>query len=328
MKRRTFITLLGGAATWPLNARAQQSTRMPRLGVLSPFFPADGPSPSFEAFRQRLRDLGWREGANIAFDYRWAEGRAARLPELAADLVRLKVDVIFSAYGTPAALAAKNATATVPIVFAGVGDALGVGVVASLARPGGNITGSTFITEETIAKQLELLKEAVPTLSRVAVLVNPTNPVYGPVLKATEVPARALRLQLQNLGVEGRGDFEGALDAAAKERAEGLVALRDSVIITNRSHLVELVARRRLPTMYAMREFVEDGGLMSHGPKLTDMYQRAAHVVDRVLRGANPSDIPVERATRFEFVINLKTAKALGLTISDKLLVAADEVIE
>jgi putative ABC transport system substrate-binding protein len=299
-----------------------------RLGVLSPFFPSIGPSPAFDAFSQTMRELGWIEDQNIVFEYRWAEGRADRLPALAAELTRLKPDLIFSAWGTPAALAAKNASATIPIIFAGVGDAVGVGLVKSLAQPGANITGSTFISEETIAKQLDLLRETVPTLSRVGVLINPTNPVYGPVLKATQAPAQAMKLELQVLGVQNATDFEGALDAASKGRVDGLVVLRDPVFIINTSRLVELAAKYRLPTLYGMSGFVVAGGLMSYGPNLRDMFRRAAYVVDKILAGAKPSDVPVEQATRFELVINLKTAKALGLDIPPTLLARADEVIE
>jgi putative tryptophan/tyrosine transport system substrate-binding protein len=329
MRRREFITLLGGLATaWPIAALAQMPNSTRHIGILSPFSPSSGPSPAFQAFRQTLHGLGWIEDRNIVLDYRWAEGRADRLPALAKELAELKPDLIFSAWGTPGALAAKNATGGIPIVFAGVGDAVGVGLVASLARPGGNVTGSTFISEETIAKQLEFLKEAVPALARVAVLVNPSNPVYGPILEAAEGPAKSLRLRLQRLGVQSADDFDGVFDAAAREHADGLVVLRDPIIVLNMSRLVELAARRRLPTMYGMREFVDAGGWMSYGPDLRDMYRRAAHVVDKILRGAHPIDVPVEQATRFQLVINLKTSKALGLTVPPGLLVRADEVIE
>src|SRR5262249_12879615 len=206
VKRREFITLLGGAAAWPLAARARAPNAVRHVGVLSPFSPSFGPSPAFQAFRQTFHDLGWIEGRNIVLHYRWAEGHADRLPKLAAELAELKPDLIFSVWGTPSALAAKNATIRIPIVFAGVGDAIGVRLVASLARPGGNVTGSTFISEETIAKQLEFLKEAVPALARVAILVNPANPVYGPILEATGGPAKALDLHLLRLGVQSADD--------------------------------------------------------------------------------------------------------------------------
>jgi putative ABC transport system substrate-binding protein len=328
MKRRAFITLISGAAAWPLAAHAQAPNAVRHVGVLSPFSPSIGPSPAFQAFRQTLHDLGWIEGRNIVLHYRWAEGHADRLPKLAAELAELKPDLIFSAWGTPSALAAKNATIRIPIVFAGVGDAIGVGLVASLARPGGNVTGSTFISEETIAKQLEFLKEAVPALARVAILVNPANPVYGPILEAAGGPAKALDLHLLTLGVQSADDFDGVFDTAAQEHADGLVAFRDPAIVINMARLIELAAKRRLPTIYGMREFVDAGGLMSYGPDLRDMFRRAAHVVDKILRGADPIDVPVEQATRFELAINLKTSKALGLTVPPPLLVRADEVIE
>jgi putative ABC transport system substrate-binding protein len=217
VKRREFITLIGGAAAArPLPVHGQKSGKAARVGVLSPFFPSFGASPAYDAFSQKMRELGWIEGQNIAFEHRWAEGHADRLPVLAAELMRLKLDLLFSAWGTPAALAAKNASSTIPIVFAGVGDAIGVGLVKSLRQPGANITGSTFISEETITKQLDLLRQTIPALSRVGVLINPTNPVYGPVLKATQVPAQEMNLHLQVFGVENADDFEAALDAASK----------------------------------------------------------------------------------------------------------------
>ncbi len=312
----------------PLAVEAQPAAKVYRIGVLSPFSSSFGPGPSFEAFRQTLRELGYVEGRNITLEYRWADGRYDRFPGLTADLVHLRVDVIFSVWSTPAALATKKATSTIPIVFAGVGDAVGVGLVESLARPGGNLTGSTFITEETIGKQLELLKEVVPRIARVGVVINPVNPVYGPVLRASEAPARALGLQLEVVGVQGAEDFERAVRAAIKGQVDGLVVLRDPVLITNQARLLTLVATARLPAMYGMREFVDSGGLMSYGPSLVEMYRRAAYLVDKILRGAKPSDLPVEQTTRFELVLNLKTAKALGLTIPQSLLLRADEVIQ
>jgi len=328
MRRRDFIILVGGATVvWPLSAHGQKSGKVARVAVLSPFFPSIGPSPFFDAFSQTMRELGWIEGKNIVIEYRWAEGHADRLPDLAAELANLKPHVLFSAWGTPAALAAKKASATTPIVFAGVGDAVGVGLVKSLAQPGSNVTGSTFISEETIAKQLDLLRETVPTLSRVGVLINPANPVYETILKATQAPAQAMKIDLQVLGVQNAADLEKQLDAS-KGRVEGLVALRDPVFIINKALLVELAARYRLPTLYGMSDFTAAGGLMSYGPNLRDMFRRAAHVVDKILAGARPSDVPVEQATRFELVINLKTAKVLGLEFPQTLLARADEVIE
>jgi putative tryptophan/tyrosine transport system substrate-binding protein len=329
MDRRTFLgSLAGGLLAAPLAADAQQAGKVYRIGVLSPFSSSFVPGPSFEAFRQTLRELNYVEGRNIALEYRWADGRYDRLPGLAADLVRLRVDVVVSAWSTPTALATKKATSTIPIVFAGVGDAVGVGVVESLTRPGGNVTGSTFITEETIGKQLELLKEVAPKIVRVGVVINPANPVYGPVLRASEAPARALGLQLEVVGVQGAEEFERAFRSATKRQVDGLVVLRDAVLIANQARLLTLAANARLPAMYGIREFVDSGGLMSYGPSLVDMYRRAAYLVDKILRGARPADLPVEQATKFELVLNLKTAKALGLTIPQSLLQRADQVIE
>jgi len=312
----------------PLAVTAQQPQKVPRVGVLSPFSASFGAGPSFEAFRRALRELGYVEGRDVALEYRWADGRPDRLADLAAELVRLRSDVIFSAWGTPAALATKKATKTIPVVFNGVGDAVGVGLVESLARPGGNVTGSTFITEETIGKQLELLKAVIPRIARVGVVVNPSNPVYGPVLRASEAPAKALGLQLRVVGVQSADDFESALRGAVQEHVAGLVVLRDSVLITNQSRLLTLAAASRLPAMYGMREFVDGEGLMSYGPSLVEMYKRAAYLVDKILRGAKPANLPVEQATKFELVINLKTAKILGLTIPQSVLVRADEIIQ
>ena len=328
MDRRTFLAGTGAVLAAPLAAEAQPAGKIYRIGVLSPFSSSFVPGPSFEAFRQTLRELNYVEGRNITLEYRWADGRYDRLPGLAADLVRLRVDVVVSAWSTPTALATKKATSTIPIVFAGVGDAVGVGVVESLTRPGGNVTGSTFITEETIGKQLELLKEVAPKIVRVGVVINPVNPVYAPVLRASEAPARALGLQLEVVGVQGAEEFERAFRAATKRQVNGLVVLRDAVLIANQARLLTLTANARLPAMYGIRDFVDSGGLMSYGPSLVDMYRRAAYLVDKILRGARPADLPVEQATKFELVINLKTAKALGLTIPPALLQRADQVIE
>jgi putative ABC transport system substrate-binding protein len=328
--RRAFVVqALCGSLLSALHAvPAQASEKVHRVGVLSPFSASFGTAPSFETFRQTLRELGYVDGRTLVLEHRWADERYERLPTLAGELVRLRVDVVVSAWGTPTALAAKKATTTIPIVFAGVGDAVGVGVVASLARPGGNVTGSTFITEETIGKQLELLKTVVPTITRVGVIVNPRNPVYGPVLRASEAPAHALGLHLSVVGVERSEDFEGAVRGAMRAHVNGFVVLRDPVLIANQERLVMLAAKTRLPAMYGIRDFVERGGLMSYGPSAPEMYRRAAYLVDRILRGAQPSDLPVEQATKFEFVINAKTAKSLGLNIPPSLLARADHVIE
>ena len=286
------------------------------------------PDHRFGAFQQAFHSLGYAEGRTVELEYRWADGHADRLADLAADLVRLPVDIIFSAYGTPAALASRKATSSIPIVFAGVSDAVGVGLVASLARPGGNATGSTFLGEETIGKQLEVLKQIAPRISRVGAVVNLTNPVYGPVLRASEEPARALGLQLVVISMQSAEDFEPRIRAAVRQHVGGLIVQRDSVLFINRPRLLAQVAANRLPAIYGAREFTENGGLMSYGPDLADMYRRAAYLIDRILRGAKPSELPVEQATRFELVINLKAAKALGLTIPQSVLLRAEQVID
>ena len=326
-RRRFLLTSLAGALAVPLAAEAQQVGRVARVGVLSPFSSSFGAGPSFEAFRQTLRQLAYVEGSNIALEYRWADGRYDRLPGLLAELIHLPVDVIFSTWSTPAALAAKKATNTIPIVFAGVGDAVGVGLVASLARPGGNVTGHTFIRQDTIGKQLELLKQVVPRIARVGVVINPANPVYGPLLTASEAPAQALGVRLEVIGVQSAADLERAF-RAIKGHVDGLVVLQDPVLQMNRSRLVALTANSGLPAVYGMREFVDDGGFMSYGPSQAEMYRRAAYLVDKILKGAKPADLPIERSTNFELVINLKTAKALGLTITPSMLARADQVIE
>jgi putative ABC transport system substrate-binding protein len=329
--RRTFLTAAGAvllAAPVAAEGQARKAGKIPRIGILSPFSTPSGTSPSFDAFRVGLRESGWIEGRNFTTEYRWAEGKYERLPALAADLVRLKVDVIFSAWSTPAALAAKHAAKTIPIVFVGVGDAVGVGLIESLARPAGNITGATFITEETIGKQLQLLKEAVPRLSRAGTLSNPANPVYGPALKDIEAMGRTLHVEVQHLGVQSPDDLDSAFDAATRSHVGGLVVLRDAVLIVNQARLLELAAKHRLPAMYGMREPVEAGGLISFGPSLPELYRLAAQLVNKILKGAKPADLPVEQATKFELVINLKTAKALGLAIPPSLLARADEIVQ
>ena len=316
--RRSFAIGSFGVLTSTVPAWGQYEQKVYRVGVLSPFSSSFGAPASFEVFRQTLRELGYVEGRNVTFEHRWADERFDRLSTLADELVRLRPDLLVSVWGTPTAMASKRATHTVPIVFSGVGDAVGVELVASLARPGGNVTGSTFITEQTIGKQLELLKEILPNITKVGAVVNPLNPVYAPVLKASQAPARALGILLTPVNVERAKDFEGVLRAALRERMEGLVVLRDPVLIANQSRLVALLAEIRLPA----------GGLMSYGPSLTEMYRRAAHLADKILRGAQPANLPVEQSTTFELVVNAKTAKALGLTIPPSLLARADQVIE
>jgi putative tryptophan/tyrosine transport system substrate-binding protein len=328
VRRRSFIRFaVLGALAAPRMAGAQ-ARKVARIGVLSPFSPSDGPAPSFQVFRDTLRELGRVEGENIAFEYRWAGGKYDRLSALAAELVQSKVDVILSAWSTPSALAAKRATASIPIVFVGVGDAVGVDLVPSLARPGANVTGSTFMSEETVGKLLQLLKEVVPRAARVAVVSNPANPVYVSMLKDVEGLGRQLNLRVTRLGIQGPGDVDAVFDAARRERLDGLVVMRDFVLITYRERLVAEAAKARLPVMYGMREFVEAGGLMSFEPSLSELYRRAAGLVHKILAGARPADLPVEQSSRFELVVNMKAVKALGLTVPDSVLLRADQVIE
>ena len=269
---------------------------------------------------------GWVEGQNVVIEYRFAEGRFERLPDLAAELVRLKVDVIAAA-PTPAALAAKNATGTIPIVMISIPDPVGQGLVASLARPGGNVTGSPYSAGvEIFGKLLELLKEIVPRVRRVAVLSNPANPVQAFLMRDVKVAARSLGLQLQLLEARGPTEFEGAFAAMAKERVGALLVVADPAFILTR--LTDLVARRRLPAAYSLSAYVSAGGLISYGPNLHDLSRRAATFVDRILKGAKPADLPVEQPTKFELAVNLKTAKALGLTIPRSVMVRADEIIQ
>ena len=283
---------------------------------------------SVEAFRDGLRELGWVEGQNIVIDYRHAEGRFDRLPALAAELVRLKPDVI-AAGPTPPAVAARNATATIPIVMMGVGDPVEVGLVASLARPGGNVTGTSFaFGMELYGKDLELLREAIPKLRRVAVLWNPANPAQARAVNNVKTAAQSLGVQLQLLEARGPDEFDSAFAAMAKERADALLVVPDAMFNANRARLAELAAKNRLPSMHGVRETVESGSLMSYGPSIDAVWRRSASFVDKILKGAKPGDLPVEQPTKFELVINLKTAKALGLTIPQSLLLRADEVIE
>jgi ABC-type uncharacterized transport system substrate-binding protein len=326
--RRSVVAAVALGAFGAPRLALGQARKAARVGVLSPFSATSGPAPSFQMLRDRLRELGHVEGQNLVFEYRWADGSYERLPALAEELVRSKVDVILTAWSTPAALAAKRATSTVPIVFIGVGDAVGVGLVANFGRPGGNITGSTFLSEETVGKQLQLLKEVVPKASRIATVFNPANPVYGPMLKDIETLGRSINVHVTRLGIQGPGDVEAAFDMAMRERIDGLVVLRDFVLITYRDQLVTLAAKRRLPVMYGMREFVDRGGLMSFEPSLAELHRRAADLVDKILRGVRPADLPVEQSSRFELVVNMKTAKTLGLTIPQAILVQADHVIE
>src|SRR5215831_19531649 len=311
----------------PLAAEAQQAGKMPRIGLLSLTSPSDRP-PLLDAFRQSLRELGWVEGQNIVIDYRYAEGRVDRLPDLAAELVRLKVDLIIAMAGTQVATAAKNATETIPIVMIFVRDPVGTGLIKSLARPGGNVTGTSGSAGlEWAAKQLELLKEIVPKVRRVAILSNPDNAYHQFAIREVNVAARSLGVQLQLLEARGPNEFDGVFAAMTKERVGALLVLSDAIFNSHRTRLADLAARTRLPAAYGVRESVEAGGLMSYGPSFRDFYRRAATYVDKILKGAKPADLPVEQPMKFELEINLKAAKALGLTIPQWLLQRADEVI-
>jgi len=308
----------------PLAAEGQQAKKVPRIGLL---LQAPPTSPQVEAFRQGLRDLGYIEGKHILIEYRHTEEKPDRLPLLAAELVRLKVDIIVVSGGL-ATSAAKNATKEIPIVMAIAGDPVGSGHVASLRRPGGNITGLTNLAPELGGKRLELLKEVIPGLSRVAILADSTNPIFALQLREVESAAQALKLQLQILEVREANDFDSAFAAAQKGHAGAISTLASALLGGHRQTLVNFAEKGRLPTMYHSSGFVAVGGLMSYGVNNVDLYRRAATYVDKILKGAKPADLPIEQPTKFELVINLKTAKALGLTIPQSVLGRADQVIE
>ena len=303
--------------------QAQQSAKVAKIGYLS-FRSVSGIGA--EVFRRELRALGYIEGKNIAFEYRSAEGKFERFPALADELVRLKVDVLLTP-GTPAALAAKNATRTIPIVFTGVADPVPTGLVDSLARPGGNITGFTEISEVLAGKRLELLKETIPKLSHVAVLWNPQNPGNAQQWKESQLPARELGLQLHSMEVSSADKYEGAFKEAAKARSAAIAVAQDSLAQSNLKLIADLATKHRLPAIYPRGEFVASGGLMSYGPDPAETYKRAASMVDKILKGTKPADIPVEQPMKFELVFNHKTAKQIGLTIPPNVLVRADKVI-
>ena len=310
----------------PLAAGAQLATKVPRVGFLITGS-SQGVQPLLDAFRQGLRELGYVEGQSIAIEYRWAEGKYERLSDLAAELVRLKLDVIV-AVATPAVQAAKQATKAIPIVMLSVGDPVASGFVASVARPGGNITGLANIASELVGKQLQLLREVVPTFSLVAVLWNPANPSNASQLREAETAARALGVRVQPLEAQGPSDIDRAFAAMTRERAGALLVLSDSMLIVQRERIADLAAKSRLPAMYGLRLHAEAGGLMAYGANLLDLVRLTATYVDKILKGAKPADLPVEQPTKFELVINLKTAKTLGLTIPQMLLQRADQVIE
>jgi len=327
--RREFIgTLAGGLVAAPFAAEAQQAAMVPRIGYLSPNLTA---SPhTHKAFRQGLHDLGYVEGRNLVIEYRDAEGKLERLPALAAELVALKVDVVV-APNTVAALAARQATKTIPIVFAVAADPVTSGLVTSLARPGGNVTGLSILSPELVGKGLELLTQAIPGVSRIAVLWQPGalgERTEKDLLKEAEVAARALGMRPQVVEARGPEDFDRAFSDMTRARTGALTVLTSIMFVIERRRLVDLAAKNRLPTVYPYREFVDAGGLMAYGPNIADNYRRAATYVDKILKGAKPADLPVEQPTKFELVINLKTAKTLGLTIPLSLLQRADEVIQ
>jgi putative ABC transport system substrate-binding protein len=326
IRRREFIFTLGGAvAAWPLAARAQQPGKLPTIGFLGAGT-LSAWSRRVASFVQRLRELGWIEGHTIAIEYRWADGSTGRLPNIAAEFARLRVDVIVTA-GTPAAIAVKQATSVIPIVFATTGDPIGNGLVATLARPGGNATGLSTQQTDLAGKRLELLRELVPRLSRLAILTNISNP--SNILEREEVRtmARALGVEVITLEIRRAEDIPPAFETL-KNGADALYIPPDPLVISELNRINALVLSARLPTMHGSGEYVEAGGLMSYGPNFPDLFRRAADYVDKILRGAKPGDIPVEQPTKFDLVINLTTAKALGLTIPESFLLRADEVIE
>lgn len=330
MRRRDFVTLIGGsaAAAWPLAARAQPA-KIPRIGYLGYFSPALEKN-NVEAFRQGLRDLGYVEGQNIVIEYRSVEGTLNRLPEIAAELVRLNVDVIVT-LATPGALAVKQASSTIPIVVPAMADPVRDSLVVSLARPGGNITGLTFLGPELVPKRLGLLKEIVPAASRVAVLWHPgvySESTMSNMLKGAEDAAQSLGLRLQLLGAESPGDFDGAFAAIQREHADALLVFPSPMLYLNYRRIVDLAANYRLPAVYPWREAVDAGGFIAYGANISDMVRHSAVLVDKILKGAKPAELPVEQPTKFELVINKKTAKALGLTVPLTLQASADEVIE
>ena len=329
MRRREFIAGIGATTAWPLAAHTQQKS-MPVIGYLGGG-PPDLSGSSVAAFRQGLRELGYIEGRNIVIEYRWAEGNTDLFPALADELVAFKVDVIMTAGGTLGALAAKQATTTLPIVFGVVGDPIAEGLVTSLARPGGNVTGLSNVTNDLVGKWLELLKQVVPAVSLIAVLWKPDSmPEHAKEVRLKEAfaSAQALGVQLQVVEARGPANLDGAFLEISAKGASALVVLTTPIFLLERQRIVDLAAKNRLPTVYATRNYVDAGGLMSYGPNFPDLHRRAATYVDKILKGAKPSDLPVEQPTKFALVINLKTAKTLGLTVPPTLLAQADDVIE
>jgi putative tryptophan/tyrosine transport system substrate-binding protein len=325
--RRRFLATLGGSAVaWPLAAPAQQRAKLPTIGILASGSP-EAQGRWWAAFVEQLRVMGWVEGRNVAIEHRWAEGRSERFTEIAAEFVRLNVEIIITD-GSPAIAAAKRATPVIPIVFAAAGDPVATGLVASLARPGNNVTGMSLMSSELGAKRLELLGEVLPRLSRVAVLWNVDNPYSMLVFKITQAAGRTMGIEVRSLEVRGPDDFDTEFEAARGLHPDALITVEDPLTLVHRTPIAEFTAREKLPSLHGIREFVTAGGLMSYGASLLDLFRRAASYVDKILRGAKPSDLPVQQPTKFEMVINLKTAKALSLTIPPSVLARADEVIE
>jgi putative tryptophan/tyrosine transport system substrate-binding protein len=324
VKRREFITLIGGAAAWPLVASAQDARKLRRIGWLGMSTPADA---DLEGFRQGLRDLGYVEGETILIDTRFAEGKLDRLADLAAELVSRNVEVILSE-STVATRAAQRVTSTIPIVMV-AGDAWGAGVITNLARPEGNTTGLNLMSSELVGKQFGLLKELIPSMLRVAVLANPANQILGPPqLRAARAAAQSLGLHLQVYEAQEPTEFEATFAAMARDQAEALIVLADVMFIVERKRVAEFAGKARIPAIYGIRDHAEAGGLVAYGFSMPDVCRRAATFVDKILKGAKPSELPIEQPTKFELVINLQTAKALGLSIPEKLIALADEVIE
>jgi putative ABC transport system substrate-binding protein len=320
MKRRQFIRLLGGAAAWPLAARAQQGAKIPRIGIIDE-------APMWNAFREGLRDLGYIEGRNIAFDYRYANGVPERLAQAAAELVRLPVDVI-ATFGTPPTVAAMRATTTIPIVMIAIGDPVRAGLAQSLTHPGGNVTGNTILGPAVVAKRLQLFKEAVPAVSRVALLWNPDNASNVLNVEEVRVAAPALGMTFISVALRSSNEFYSVFGGLMRERPDGLLVTADPVQQLHIGQIIDFLAANRLPAMFFVRENVVAGGLMSYGASLPELFRGGARYVQRILQGNKPADLPVEQPTKFELVINVKTAKALGLAIPESFLLRADELIE
>jgi len=327
MKRRQLIALGAAACIWPLGVLAQQSSRLPRLCVLTLDAQSSSWAPRYAAFIQGLSDLGYVDGQSILIDVVSAAGKYDRFPELAPECLRLKPEIIV-AYTTPGAIAAKNATNTIPIIFGPIGDPVGTGIVASFARPGGNITGQTLMAPEISTKRLQLLKETIPTLTRVAVLSYLTDPIARLQIQEMERAAKPLGLHLQIHNIKTTDDLPTAFEAATKAGAQGLMTTIETFLIGRGTRIAELAIKHGIPAMYPVRDFVDAGGLMSYGPNSLALYRRTSTQVDKVLKGTKPADIPVEQPAKFEFIVSLRAAKALGLTIPPATLARADELIE